>query len=79
MGGERGIFQVFLFYLKINLKKNLLQLDIHEKNLYLSINRLPDVRKVEYLMLYLIYQKDPTGDDFAEGAHGRPPDLILFL
>ena len=24
-------------------------------------------------------QKDPTGDDSAEGAHGRPPDLVLLL
>jgi len=27
----------------------------------------------------LMNQKDPTGDDSAEGAHGRPPDLVLLL
>ena len=27
----------------------------------------------------LFHQKDPTGDDSAEGAHGRPPDLVLFF
>jgi len=27
----------------------------------------------------LLKQRDPTGDDSAEGAHGRPPDLVLLL
>jgi len=25
----------------------------------------------------LLNQKNPTGDDSAEGAHGRPPDLVV--
>ena len=27
----------------------------------------------------LLNQKDLTGDESAEGAHGRPPELILLL
>ena len=27
----------------------------------------------------LLNQKEPTGDDSAEGAHGRPPDLVPLL
>ena len=27
----------------------------------------------------LLNQKDPTGIDSAEGAHGRPPNLVLLL
>ena len=37
--------------------------------LYLSICKYVD----------LLNQKDPTGVDSAEGAHGRPPYLVLLL
>ena len=30
-------------------------------------------------MWIVLNQKDRTGDDSAEGAHGRPPDLVLLL
>ena len=28
---------------------------------------------------YYLKLNDPTGDDSAEGAHGRPTDLVLLL
>ena len=30
-------------------------------------------------MWILLNKKDPTGDDSAEGAHGRSPDLVPLL
>ena len=52
------------------------KLDIWDNSLYLFIHLHIIIIISMWIFLNL---KDPKGNGSAEGAHGRPPDLLLLL